>query len=175
MSGYEKMAERKIFYALWPAERQRELMRDIINPALSEVEGLFVDRMNWHVTLVFIGDFEEDSIPALHVAARQIEPFHIRLRFDRITFWQAPKVASVNPRNSPAELDELVKSLETMLLPFDYVPKERVYRPHITVARRTRPFTEIPLARPIDLEWSSFELMESVSTTRGTKYHPLKQ
>jgi 2'-5' RNA ligase len=169
------MAERKLFYALWPAERQRELMRDIINPALSEVEGFFVDRRNWHVTLVFIGNFEEENIPALQSAARQIEPFHIRLRFDRISFWQAPKVASVNPRNAPAELEELVKSLEGILLPFGFLPNERVYRPHITVARRARPFTEIPLARPIDLEWSSFELVESVSTTRGTKYNPLKQ
>jgi 2'-5' RNA ligase len=169
------MANRKLFYALWPSERQRELMRDIINPALSEIEGLIIDRNNWHVTLVFIGDFEEENIPGLQAAARGIEPFNIRLRFDRITFWQAPKIASVNPRNEPAELAQLVKSLEQILLPFDFLPNERVYRPHITVARRARPFTEVPLARPIDLEWSSFELVESVSTPRGIKYYPLKQ
>jgi 2'-5' RNA ligase len=169
------MANRKLFYALWPAERQRELMRDIINPAVSEVEGVLVDRRNWHVTLVFIGDFDEEDIPGLHAAARGIEPFNIRLRFDRINFWQAPKIATLNPRNEPAELGSLVKSLEEMLQPFGFLPKERVYRPHITVARRARPFPEIPLARPIDLEWSDFELMESVSTTRGVQYHPLKQ
>ncbi len=150
-------------------------MRDIINPALSEVEGISVDRRNWHVTLVFIGDFEEENIPSLHAAARGIEPFHIRMRFDRISFWPAPKIATMNPRNEPAELGELVKSLEEILLPFGFSPNERVYRPHVTVSRRARPFTEIPLARPIDLEWSSFELMESVSTTRGVQYHPLKQ
>jgi 2'-5' RNA ligase len=169
------MANRKLFYALWPSERQREMMRDIINPAVSEVEGTAVDRRNWHVTLVFIGDFEEENIPSLHAAAGQIEPFNIRLRFDRITFWQAPKIASMNPRNEPSELVELVKSLEGILLPFGFLPNERVYRPHITVARRARPFTEVPLARPIDMEWSSFELVESVSTTRGVQYHPLKQ
>jgi 2'-5' RNA ligase len=169
------MANRKLFYALWPSERQREMMRDIINPAVSEVEGAAIDRRNWHVTLVFIGDFDEENIPSLHAAASGIEPFNIRLRFDRITFWQAPKIASLNPRNAPAELGDLVKSLEQILLPFGFLPNERVYRPHITVARRARPFTEVPLARPIDLEWSSFELVESVSTTRGVQYHPLKQ
>jgi 2'-5' RNA ligase len=169
------MANRKLFYALWPSERQREMMRDIINPAVSEVEGAAIDRRNWHVTLVFIGDFDEENIPSLHAAARGIEPFNIRLRFDRISFWQAPKIASLNPRNAPAELGDLVKSLEQILLPFGFLPNERVYRPHITVARRARPFTEVPLARPIDLEWSSFELVESVSTTRGVQYHPLKQ
>jgi 2'-5' RNA ligase len=169
------MADRKLFYALWPSERQRELMRDIINPALSVVEGTSVDRRNWHVTLVFIGQFEEANITGLQAAASEIPPFDIRLRFDRISFWPAPKIATMNPRNEPAELNELVKSLEQILLPYGFEPNERVYRPHVTVARRARPFPEVPLARPIDLEWSSFQLMESVSTTRGVQYHPLKQ
>ena len=150
-------------------------MRDIINPALSVVEGTAIGRRNWHVTLVFIGNFAEENIAGLQAAASEIEPFHVKLRFDRISFWPAPKIATMNPRNEPAELGGLVKSLEQILLPFGFEPNERVYRPHITVARRARPFPEVPLARPIDLEWSSFELMESVSTTRGVQYHPLKQ
>lgn len=151
------------------------MMREIVNPALSEVEGHAVDRRSWHVTLVFIGDFAEENIAPLQAAAGEIEPFDIRLRFDRISFWAQPKIATMNPRNVPAELERLVKSLEEILLPFGFEPNERVYRPHITVARRARHFPEVPLARPIDLEWSSFELVESVPTTRGVEYHPLKQ
>jgi 2'-5' RNA ligase len=169
------MADRTLFFALWPSERQRELMRNIINPALSEVEGNAVDRRNWHITLVYIGAFEEDNIPSLMASVREIPPFDFRLRFDRITFWQRPKIASLNPRNTPGELTDLVKGLEEKLLPFGFVPNERVYRPHVTVARRARTFTDVPLARPLDLEWSSFELVESVPTTRGVQYHPLKQ
>ena len=175
MSDCEIMAELTLFYALWPAERQREVMRDIINPAISEVEGVAVDRRNWHITLVYIGRFEEENIPGVQAAVREIGPFDFRLRFDRITFWQRPKIASLNPRNTPAELMQLVKSIEDKLLPFGFEPNERVYRPHITVARRARTFIDIPLARPIDLEWSSFDLIESVATTRGVQYHPLKQ
>lgn len=169
------MADRTLFYALWPSERQRELMRDIINPALSDIEGVSVDRRNWHITLVYIGAFEEDNIPSLQAAVSEIGSFDFRLRFDRITFWQRPKIASMNPRNTPAELVQLVKSIEEKLLPFGFVPNERAYRPHITVARRARTFADILLARPLDLEWSSFELVESVPTTRGVEYHPLKQ
>jgi 2'-5' RNA ligase len=169
------MADRRLFYAFWPSERQRELMRDIINPAVSVVEGTAVDRRNWHITLVFIGDFAEENIASLQAAASEIPPFNIRLRFDRISFWQAPKIATMNPRNEPAELGGLVKSLEQILLPFGFEPNERVYRPHITVARRVRPFPEVQLARHMDLEWSDFQLVESVSTTRGVQYHPLKQ
>ena len=151
------------------------MMRDIINPALSEIEGTAVDRGNWHITLVFIGAFAEENIAGLQEAVREIEPFEIRLRFDRITFWQRPKVASLNPRNVPAGLEELVRSLEQKLVTFCFVPNERTYRPHITVARRARSFIDILLARPIELQWSSFELVETVSSTRGVQYHPVKQ
>ena len=150
-------------------------MREIINPALSVVEGTAIDRRNWHITLVFIGNFAEQNIAELQAAAGEIEPFDFRLRFDRISFWQRPKIATMNPRNVPAELEQLVKSLEQILIPFGFEPNERVYRPHITVARRARTFAEVQLARPIDLEWSSFQLVESVSTTRGVQYHPWKQ
>ncbi len=150
-------------------------MRDIINPALSEVEGSAVDRGSWHVTLVYIGPFAEENIATLEAAASEIGPFDIRLRFDRISFWQRPKIATLNPRNAPAELEELVRSLEQKLLPFGFEPNERAYRPHITVARRARTFPDVPLARPIDLEWSSFELVESVPSPRGVQYRPLKQ
>jgi len=169
------MADRKFFYALWPSDRQRDMMRDIINPAVSVVEGTQVDRRNWHVTLVYIGAFAEDDIPALQAAVGTIEPFEIRLRLDRISFWQRPKIATVNPRNTPAGLEELVRSIEQKLEPFGFVPNERVYRPHITVASNARTFSEVPLARPIDLQWSSFELIESLSSARGELYRPLKQ
>ncbi len=84
------MADRKLFYALWPSERQREMMRDIINPAVSFVEGTPIDRRNWHITLVFIGNFAEENIAGLEAAASEIDPFDFRLRFDRISFWQRP-------------------------------------------------------------------------------------
>ena len=151
------------------------MMRNIINPALSVVEGTAVDRRNWHVTLVFIGAFAEENIAGLQAAVTEIGPFDIRLRFDRISFWQRPKIASVRPRNVPSELGQLVRSIEQKLMPFGYEPNERTYRPHITVSRRARAFADLPLARPIDLQWSSFELVESLSLPRGVQYRPLKQ
>jgi 2'-5' RNA ligase len=169
------MADRQLFFALWPSDRQRDIMRSIINPAVSVVEGTPVDRRNWHVTLVYIGAFAEENIPALHEAVSDIDPFEIRLRFDRISFWQRPKIATVNPRNMPVELGQLVTTIEQKLEPFGFVPNERTYRPHLTVARNARTFPEEPLARPIDLQWSSFELIESLSTARGEQYRPLKQ
>ena len=76
------MADKKLFFALWPSHRQREMLRDSINPSLSTVEGTSVDRRNWHITLVYIGDFPEERIPGLLAAVELIDPGQIRLRFD---------------------------------------------------------------------------------------------
>lgn len=169
------MADKTLFFALWPSERQRELLRDTINPALTAVEGSVIDRRNWHVTLVYIGAFPEERIPGLRAAVDIIEPGNIRLRFDRLTFWQRPKVACLDVMTVPPELERLVRSIEQALMPFGYTPQERTYRPHITAARKVRSFPEVRLTRAVELQWSDFELVESISFRGDTQYRVLKQ
>jgi 2'-5' RNA ligase len=169
------VAEKRLFFALWPSPRQREILRDTIGPALSTVEGNAVDRRDWHITLVYIGDFPEEKIPGLQAAVGVIDPGEIRVRFDKLTFWQRPKIAAMLTRTVPPELERLVRSLQQALIPFGYAPDPRVYRPHITVSRKVRAFQDIRLARPIELSWTKFELVESVSLRGQIQYHPLKQ
>lgn len=169
------MAERRLFFALWPSDRQRELLRDSLRPVLSAIEGDAVDRRNWHVTLVFIGGFPEEQIPFLLAAAGDVEPEPVRLRFDRVEYWQRAKLAALVPRATPASLETLVKSLQAKLQAFDIEPEDRLYRPHLTVARRARSFNTVQLTRPVDIEWQGFELVESVPGPSGVTYTPLKQ
>lgn len=164
-----------MFFALWPSDRQREQLRDTLRPVLTSVEGDTTDRRNWHVTLVFIGDFPQEQIPFLQAAAADVDCGTIRLRFDRLTFWQRPRIACLQPVTVPASLEQLVGSLTQMLAAFDVAPEDRVYRPHITVARRARAFDDLLLTRPIDLEWTDFELVESVPVPGGVNYRTLKQ
>lgn len=169
------MSERRLFFALWHSDRQRELLRDSLRPVLSTVEGTAVDRRNWHVTLVFIGGFPEAQIPFLQAAAGEVGMEPLRLRFDRLGYWPRSKVAALLPLTTPEPLEKLVVSLKEVLKAFDVQPEDRVFRPHITVARRVRAFETIPLARPVDLEWDRFELVESETLPSGARYRPLKQ
>lgn len=169
------MADKRLFFALWPSDRQRDQLRDTINPTMSGVEGVTVDRRNWHVTLVFLGDLPEERIPELRAAVEDVDPGTIRLRFDRLTFWQRPKVAVLQAMTVSPELEQLVNSIEQRAGAFGYTPQERTYRPHITVSRKVRTFDEIRLARPVELQWSGFELVESASVRGELHYRPLKQ
>jgi 2'-5' RNA ligase len=166
---------KRVFFALWPDNRQRDRLRDVINSVAKTVEGTAVDRRNWHITLAFIGTFPEDRVPYLLERAEQIEVEPFRVSFDRLEFWPRPKVASLCAATVPPELEALVDSLNTALVDLGSEPEDRTYRPHITVARNARPFTTERLAQRSITEWSSFELVESVSVPRGAYYVPLKQ
>jgi len=169
------MNTKRIFFALWPDERQRDRLRDQISPLAKLVEGQVVYRGSWHVTTAFIGRFPEADIPDLLARAAQIpvEPF--RLRFDRVEFWPRPKVASLVAPTVPPELQRLVDAQNALLTDFGVMVEDRTYRPHITVVRRARPFETQRLAQPAVVEWSSFELVESVPQPGGADYQLVKQ
>ena len=169
------MTEKRLFFALWPDERQRETLRNTISPLARQVEGSAVYRGNWHVTLVFVGDFPAERVGELLEAARTIQTEPFRLRFDRMCFWQRPKIACLQSMSVPPPLATLVGDLNRVLEAFDVAPESGTYRPHITAVRRARTFEPLMLARPLEMNWSGFELIESISGREGVQYRPLKQ
>ncbi len=134
-----------------------------------------VERRSWHITLPYIGEFEEGRIADLQERVRhiQVEPF--RLGFDRLEFWTRPKVACLVAATVPTELENIVASLNSVLQEVGVMPENRTYRPHITVVRNARAFPTERLAQRATTEWSGFELMESQSGPGGVSYVPLNQ
>ena len=169
------MSSKRLFFALWPTDRQRDWLRDIISPLAKNVEGKATYRGNWHVTLAFVGDFPEPQVPALQLAASKIEVEPFRLRFDRVEYWTRPKLACLVGATVPPELERLVASLSSTLSEFDVSPESFTYRPHVTVSTHARQFETQRLAQPAVSEWSEFELIESISQPGSVTYRPLKQ
>jgi len=171
----DMVSEKRIFFALWPNDRQRDQLGNVVSSAAKLVEGSAVYRGSWHVTLAFIGEYPEHLVPGLQAATQDIpfEPF--RMRFDKAEFWPRPKIAVLATQSVPAELERLVAALNGVLTDAGIVTESRSLRPHITIVRRARPFETQRLAQPALIEWSGFELIESVSGPRGVTYHPLKQ
>jgi len=127
------------------------------------------------VTTAFIGDFDEQLIPDLQARAAEIQVEPFRIRFDRVEFWPRPRVACLVAATVPVELQQLVDSLNGLLADIGVPVEDRTYRPHITVVRRANRFETQRLAQPAVIEWSSFELIESISQPGGATYRPVKQ
>lgn len=169
------MASKRLFFALWPDDRQRDRLRDVINSVAKTVEGKAVDRRSWHITLAYIGEYPEEQIPDLQARAREIEVKPFTLSFDRLEYWPRPKIACMVGPTVPAELEALVLDLHGLMQDVGLVPEDRTYRPHITVVRNARAFTAERLSQRTATDWSGFELIESVGGPGGASYRPLKQ
>ncbi len=169
------MSDKRIFFALWPDDPQREQLRNTIRPIVQAIEGTAVHRGNWHVTLAFVGEYPERLISELQTAAAAIpfEPF--RSSFDKAEYWAQAKVAVLTPTSISPELERLVGALNKLMTDAGLVVPTRVYRPHITIAKRVRRFETRRLAQAARVEWSGVELVESVSAPGGSSYNPLKQ
>lgn len=166
---------KRLFFALWPDARQRERLRDVVTAQAKHIEGRFVHRGNWHVTLAFIGECPASRVPELlrRAEAVSVQPF--RLRFDRIEFWPRPRIACLVPSTVPGELGALHAALNSMLADLGHEPEQHAYRPHVTLVRSARPFQTERLAQPLVLEFTGFELVESVRNGGEPRYLPLKQ
>ena len=169
------MSDRRLFFGLWPDNRQRERLRDAVVPFAKIVEGQAVFRGNWHITLAFLGECPPTLLEPLleRSAGIPVEPF--RLRFDRVEFWARPKIACLVPSTVPAELQMLVSRLNALAEDLGIPVEDRTYRPHMTLVRRARPFEIQRLAQPLTIEWDGFELLESRTERGETRYIPLKQ
>ena len=129
-SQTDAIKKRRLFFALWPSEKQRQIIDSAIEPCKASLAGKWIARDNLHVTLVFIGGFPEKDIPALQAAAANIRSPAIRLRFERIDFWARPKIMCLQADFFPSQLIELVRSLERQ-------PRGSAFSPKSAATNRT--------------------------------------
>jgi len=169
------METRRVFFALWPDDRQRDRLRDVINSVAKSVEGKAVDRRSWHITLAYLGEIPVTQLPDLLSRAAEISVDPFRLSFDRLEFWPRPKIACMVGTTVPSELEALIARLHSLIQDFGVAPEDRTYRPHITVVKNARSFTTERLTQRIATEWSRFELVESLAGPGEVRYRPLKQ
>ncbi|ANF95993.1 RNA 2',3'-cyclic phosphodiesterase [Paenibacillus bovis] len=104
-----------------------------------------------HITLQFFGDVDVEQLPelctALQKAAAGIAPFQLQLGLAGI-FGNplAPRVLWIGPEGDTDSLHHLQSEVQQACLPLGFVPEQRPYHPHLTVARKyhgSTPFSEI--------------------------------
>ena len=130
---------KRLFFALWPDDEVRAKLLDKAR-LLPINTGRHVPPENFHITLVFLGNVEDQAIPELTDGAEGLSIPSFRLQINHAGWWKRAKVAWLAPAYTPEPLLELVRHLNHQArlagLPID----ERDYNPHLTIARKlTRP------------------------------------
>jgi 2'-5' RNA ligase len=152
------------------------------------IDGIrWVSQNNFHLTLKFLGNIEENKIEliaeALELALRPFPRFTINAKgLGVFPDLRRPRVLWIGLEGK--KLLDLVSKIETVLNPLGFSPEKREFHPHLTVGRwRQFDRASTKLAGVLE-KWQRYEFGESTVAEviffqselkrNGAIYHPLK-
>jgi 2'-5' RNA ligase len=162
----------RVFFALWPDDITRSALSRATRRAVQACGGRPIAKERLHLTLAFLGEVTADEL-ALVRAVPPISVGEFELTLDAIGVWPESRILWLAPLAPPPALVELEARLWDGLGGSGFVPEERVYRPHVTLARRARPID----ATVEPVRWSVHELalVESLPYGRNVYYEVLER
>jgi 2'-5' RNA ligase len=160
-----------MFFALWPDAAVRTRLSRATKEAVRRSGGRPIAKDRLHATVAFLGNLT----PAGLEAARGVAPIRsgaFELTLDTIGVFASTRVLWLGPRTVPPALLDLERRLWDELVLRGFVREARIYRPHVTLARRVR-----PIEAAVDaVSWPVAEvaLVESLPDGRGVHYEVLE-
>jgi 2'-5' RNA ligase len=157
----------RLFFAAWPPAQTAVALH-----AWAEgVEGRAVAPENIHLTLAFLG--EADAAKAI-AAAKRVHGRRHELPIEEARFWKKNQIVWAGPRETPVELDSLVKSLLLELYRDQFILERRRFAAHVTLLRRARAPAALPPLPRVAWPVQEFVLVGSRSSSRGSTYEPVE-
>lgn len=158
-------ATERLFFALWPDDD----VRARLVPLAAGYEGRHVRSENLHLTLAFLGNTDAGRRECYERSAATVSFVPFELILADVQWQRRRGVVWIAAREVPAELMGLVSTLNEGLRGCGYVPEERPFRAHITLARKVRRGRPV-VADPISWRVGRFWLVSSRLAAGGSRY-----
>ncbi len=182
--GKIQLVKRRIFIAVPIPLHARAALAEALFPIEEKIRdhARIVSEMNWHFTLVFIGEVGEEIVPCAIDAVKKVfgearEP--IKLSIDKIAYGPSDRMKRMiwicGSQASSEKLGEIQKPLmrELKSLGVPFKNEFRDFRAHITFARLYAgdfAFPRLPDIKPISFEADEVVVMESHLSRSGAEY-----
>jgi 2'-5' RNA ligase len=164
----------RTFFALWPDASARERIATLASDVVIHAGGRAPRSQNVHLTVAFVGNITGDRISALKrigaSVACNVAPFTLRL--DRMGAFHHQGIAWLGADVAPPGLLDLVFALRNKLAAKSFPVEKRLYRPHVTLARRCATIAPIEIA-PIEWHVERLTLEASELRAAGSIYREL--
>lgn len=166
----------RVFFALWPAPDAAKRLAVIARAEAGAFGGRPTRSETIHLTLAFVGDVDEERLPALVGAAEAVRGEAFALQVDRLGYWAHNHLRWAGCSRVPPALGELAGALREALLaagfPVDRPPGGLV--PHVTLVRRMAAAAPPGPIEPI-VAWHcpEFALVRSHRLSAGASYERL--
>lgn len=173
----------RAFLAVVPPREAREKIEAVREPlkALAE-RGRWVHPSLWHLTMKFLGEVEDELVPAIADLVAQVtarhESFELALGgFGMFPNADRPRVFWVGLQEGRDKLAELATEVDLELDGLGFEPDRDGFQPHMTLARFREPHEVGDLRGNYDtseeicrFEVEAVVLMKSVLRPRGPEY-----
>jgi 2'-5' RNA ligase len=177
MSGPPEELDRRpdrhrVFFALWPDDAVRAAISRATRAAVRTSGGRPIAKDRLHLTVAFLGELTTAGLEV----ARQVPPISVgafEMTLDALGVWPESKILWLAPLAPPDALGELEARLWDALAERGFYGEERVYRPHVTLARRARPVDAD--VEPVRWAVSELALVESFPEGRNVHYEVLER
>jgi RNA 2',3'-cyclic 3'-phosphodiesterase len=177
----------RLFVALSIPSEVRENIASLMRTLRrADAKPRWVNPENLHVTLKFIGEVAEESVPSICGALQTIRPVEpLTLAFRGVGFFpnaRRPNVAWIGIE-APPGLSNLAAAVNRALAPFGIAPETKPFVPHLTVARfkeaRLLPALQGEIEKCKDHSFGHFttaeiHLIESRLRSSGAEYTTLR-
>jgi RNA 2',3'-cyclic 3'-phosphodiesterase len=162
----------RLFFAIWPTAPAREALGRLAWDVAQVAQGRAVEEAKIHLTLSFLGEVADPRLEDARAAACRVRPRRFDLSIDRVGSFRRSRVAWATASMLPPALMALQSSLDEALRARDFALEARPYRPHITLARKTR--ERLPAASIPPVEWPCKQLALVVSDPATGRYRTLE-
>jgi 2'-5' RNA ligase len=162
----------RVFFALWPDAATRSALSRATRAIVQASGGRPIAKERLHLTVAFLGELTDAGL----ATARAVAPVPVgafELVLDAVGVWPESKILWLAPSAPPAALEELETELWARLAERGFNAEDRVYRPHLTLARRARAVeaTVEPVRWPV----TELALVESFPDGRSVHYEVLER
>ena len=166
---------RRVFFGLWPDQATRQdISRVFKNSPQSSQTGQSFRAENLHLTLAFAGNVSADQLDCYIEAAHKLKSASFDLELNIFGYFKQARVFWLGPGTIPAALSRLQSDLAEALTHCGYQAENHVFTPHITLMRKTQLTNTSSCDSSILWKVNQFVLLESIQTSEGVTYQPLK-
>ena len=162
----------RVFFALWPDDATRAAISRATRAVVGASGGRPIAKERLHLTVAFLGELTGERLEAARGAA-PVPVGEFELVLDSVGLWPESKILWLAPSAPPEALIELEARLWDSLAARGFRAEERIYRPHVTLARRARAVAaEI---EPVRFAVRELALVESFPDARTVHYEVLER
>ena len=157
----------RFFFGLWPDQSVRENLVCSTKETVQVSGGRAVAAENLHITVAFLGSINKAQLRKVR-AVPPVTASKFVITLDTLHFHRSSRMLWLVPREIPVELVLLRQSLWDGLEQAGCKREHRLYRPHLTLARRSQIVREV--VKPVVWPVTKLALLESVPAPKGVSY-----